>query len=140
MDAVATVEAANRAFYEAFEAKDLDAMSDVWEHSDRVTCTHPGWATLRGWGRISASFYALFQGQPPQFVLTQEHVEVVGDLAWVSVDENLLGAHGGSTVAATNLFSRTDEGVWKMVCHHGSVVSSPGFDDRDRGDDDADQA
>ncbi|MDQ4098748.1 MAG: DUF4440 domain-containing protein, partial [Actinomycetota bacterium] len=26
-------------------------MSRVWEHSERVVCTHPGWATLRGWSR-----------------------------------------------------------------------------------------
>jgi ketosteroid isomerase-like protein len=127
MDVVATVDAANQAFYAAFEAKDLDAMSDVWEHSDRCMCTHPGWATLRGWGRVSASFYALFQGQPPQFVLTQQRIEVMGDLAWVSVDENLLGADGGATVAALNLFCRRGDGEWKMVCHHGSVVSAPGF-------------
>jgi ketosteroid isomerase-like protein len=130
MEAVATVEAANRAFYEAFEAKDLDAMSDLWEHSDRAMCTHPGWATLRGWGRVSASFFALFQGQPLQFVLTQQRVEVMGDLAWVSVDENLLGVHGGATVAALNLFCRRpDDGAWKLVCHHGSVVSAPGIGD-----------
>jgi ketosteroid isomerase-like protein len=133
MDAVATIEAANRAFYEAFETSDLDAMSDLWEHSDRATCTHPGWATLRGWGRVSASFFALFQGQSPQFVLTQQRVEVLGDLAWVSVDENLLGVHGGATVAATNLFyRRPGEEAWKMVCHHGSVVTTsqaPGTDE-----------
>ena len=47
----AAVRAANRAFYDAFEARDLDAMSDVWEHADRVSCTHPGWRTLHGLGR-----------------------------------------------------------------------------------------
>ena len=129
-DAAGHVEAANKAFYEAFEAHDLDAMSDVWEHSDRALCTHPGWATLRGWGRVSASFFALFQGQPLQFVLTQERVEVSGDLAWVSVDENLLGAQGGATVAALNLFARDPvNGAWKMVGHHGSVVSLPMADE-----------
>lgn len=141
MDAVATIEAANLAFYEAFEAKDLDAMSDLWEHSDRATCTHPGWATLRGWGRISASFFALFQGQPPQFVLTQQRVEVMGELAWVSVDENLLGAHGGATVAATNLFfRRPDDGAWKLVCHHGSIVTAPGFGEAGDADQEADES
>ena len=49
-DETAVLEA-NRAFYAAFEARDIDAMSDVWEHSDRSACTHPGWPTLRGWGR-----------------------------------------------------------------------------------------
>ena len=115
----------NRAFYAAFEARDLDAMSDVWEHSDRTVCTHPGWATLRGWGAISGSWFALFQGpQHLQFVLTQEQVEVVGDVAWVAVDENLLGDQGGATVAALNLFARAaGDGAWRMVAHHGSPVS-----------------
>ncbi len=101
-------------------------MSDLWERSDRSSCTHPGWATLRGWGPIASSFFALFQGpQQLQFVLTEERVALVGDLAWVSVDENLLGAQAGATVAALNLFVRSPlDGEWRMVCHHGSVVSN----------------
>jgi hypothetical protein len=100
-------------------------MSAAWERSERATCTHPGWATLRGWGPIAASFFALFQGpQHLQFVLTEERVEVVGDTAWVVVDENLLGAQGGATVAAMNLFLRSPrDGSWRLVCHHGSVVN-----------------
>ena len=69
----AAVRAANQAFYDAFEARDLDAMSDVWEHSDRVSCTHPGWRTLHGWGAVSGSWFALFGGPSPlQFILTDE--------------------------------------------------------------------
>jgi ketosteroid isomerase-like protein len=99
-------------------------MSDVWEHSDRSVCTHPGWVTLRGWGKISASFFALFQGsQHLQFVLTDERGDVVGESGWVSLDENLLGDQGGATVAALNVFVRDAEGTWRMVCHHGSAIS-----------------
>jgi ketosteroid isomerase-like protein len=119
----AEVRAANRAFYEAFEARDLDAMSDVWEHDDRVTCTHPGWRTLRGWGAVSASWFALFGGPSPlQFILTDEHVAVAGDAAWVTVDENLISADGSGTVAAVNVFVRSD-GRWRLVAHHGSAVA-----------------
>lgn len=115
--------AANRRYYEAFEARDLDAMSDLWERSPRVLCTHPGWATLRGWGPVAASFFTLFQnGQRLQFVLTEERTVVAGDTAWVSVDENLLGDQGGVTVATVNIFVRGPGGDWRMVCHHGSVV------------------
>jgi ketosteroid isomerase-like protein len=125
IDAVGAVLAANHCFYDAFERRDLDAMSDLWDRSDRSTCTHPGWATLRGWGRIASSFFALFQGpQSLQFLLTEEQAHVLGDVAWVSVDENLLGAEGGATVAALNVFVRDGEGRWRMVCHHGSVVNS----------------
>jgi ketosteroid isomerase-like protein len=116
------VRAANQAFYRAFEAADIDAMSDVWEHSDRVSCVHPGWSVLRGWASVSASWMALFtQGDALQFILTDEHVAVVGDTAWVTVDENILAGRSGSTVAAINVFVRHDHG-WHMVAHHGAGV------------------
>ena len=116
--------AANRSFYEAFEARDLGAMSDVWEHSDRVTCTHPGWTRLDGWGSISASFYALFgNGAPIQFILTNERVEVAGDTAWVVAEENILGDDAGATAVGLNLFVR-DRTAWKLVAHHASQVLS----------------
>lgn len=115
----------------------MDAMSDLWERSERATCTHPGWATLRGWGPIAASFFALFQGaRQMQFVLTEERAQVVGDMAWVSVDENLLGDQSGATIAAINIFVRALDrvqggaagpeeggGTWRLVCHHGSIVN-----------------
>ncbi len=124
MDKPADVAAANQEYYRAFEAGDMDAMSDVWEHSDRVVCTHPGWSTLRGWGPVAASYATLFQnGQHLQFVLTEERVTLHGDAAWVSLDENLLGDQGGVTVATLNVFARTD-GRWCMVCHHGSAVAA----------------
>lgn len=119
----AAVRAANRAFYDAFEARDLDAMSDVWEHADRVSCTHPGWRTLHGWGAVSGSWFALFGGPSLlQFILTNEQVSVAGDTAWVTVDENLISLDGGGTVAAMNLFVRAGD-RWRCVAHHGSAVA-----------------
>lgn len=100
-------------------------MSDVWEHSDRVSCTHPGWSTLRGWGAVSGSFLVLFRSPAAlQFILTDVVAEVAGDVAWVTLDENLLGDQGGGTVAALNLFTRVDGGGrWRMVVHQASPVA-----------------
>lgn len=127
--AVEAVSAANAAFYAAFEAADLDAMDAVWEHSDRVVCTHPGWATLRGWPAVRESWQGLLQGPDRlQFILTDAVVEVAGGAGWVTVDENLLGGSGGArgTVAALNVFVRSPQG-WIMVAHHGSpVMARPG--------------
>lgn len=132
------VRRANDAFYTAFEARDLDAVSEVWEHSPRVVCTHPGWATLRGWAQVSASFYALFRNsQHLQFILTEQQAEVAGDAAWVSVDENILEAEGGTTVAALNLFMRGADGRWLMVAHHASPVTASADLVGDDGGDDA---
>ncbi len=126
-DDLEDVLAANRAFYDAFEARDLDAMSDLWEHSDRVVCTHPGWATLRGWASVSSSWFALFSGaERLQFILTNPRAVVEGDAAWVTVDENILGNNVGGTIAALNVFVRRDQG-WAVVAHHGSPVAAEGL-------------
>ncbi len=120
---------ANAAFYRAFEEADLDAMSDLWEHSDRVSCVHPGWSALRGWAEVAASWATLFGGrQRLQFILTDARAVVAGEVGWVSVDENLLAGDvaGGSgstgTVAAINVFVRRGDS-WRMVAHHGAPVA-----------------
>lgn len=115
------VRAANAAFYAAFEARDLDAMSDVWEHTDRVTCVHPGWPILAGWASVAASWFALFDGpQRLQFIVTDEQVHVEGGTAWVTCNENLIDAGGTQAVAATNVFVLGSG--WRLVHHHGSPV------------------
>jgi ketosteroid isomerase-like protein len=121
-DSEATVLAANQAFYAAFEARDLGAMDAVWEPSDRVLCTHPGWPTLRGRDVVMQSWDGLFRGpQRLQFILTNETVAVQGDTAWVALDENLLDQGPGGTVAALNVFVAAGD-RWLMVAHHGSSV------------------
>jgi ketosteroid isomerase-like protein len=137
VDDVEAVRAANAAFYSAFEAGDLDAMAEVWEHSDRIAVTHPGWPTLRGWPSVAGSWDAIFRNTPYiQFVLTGDEVVVAGDAAWVTLDENILQATGspdggaadtqefsGARVAAVNVFVRGRDG-WRMVVHHGSPVNA----------------
>ena len=120
-----TVLQALNAFYDAFERRDFDTMSDLWEHSDRVVCTHPGWSTLRGWGHVGGSWVALLQNeQRLQFILTNEHVGIEGDVAWVTVDENILDGPINNTVSAMKVFVRSPDSTfgWRIVAHHGSVV------------------
>jgi ketosteroid isomerase-like protein len=100
------VSAANQSFYIAHETRDIEAMTAIWEHSDRVVCVHPGWPILRGWDDVLQSWVGIFRGPgQSQFILT-----------------NLVDANGAGTIAATNLFVRDHEGEWKLVTHHGSPV------------------
>jgi ketosteroid isomerase-like protein len=123
-DVVRAVLDANRAFYDAHEARDMTAMTSVWEHSDRVVCIHPGWPILRTWPEVGESWRRILSGPGRnQFIVTNEAVAVDGDLAWVTCDENLVAGGATGTVAATNLFARHDDG-WKLVVHHGSPVAS----------------
>lgn len=129
--------AINRAFYEAFEAADFNAMSDLWVHEDRAVCVHPGWTALRGWAAIAASWVAMFDGpQQIQFIVTDEHVSVNGGSAWVSCDENLLTVGASATVNALNVFERSASGEWRMVAHHGAPVMIASDDPDDADEDD----
>src|SRR2546421_709306 len=51
-DEAAAVQAANQAFYRAFEALDLAAMDAVWAHEGACTCLHPGWPLCNGWAQV----------------------------------------------------------------------------------------
>jgi ketosteroid isomerase-like protein len=119
---IAEVLAANQAFYDAHEQRDIEAMRAVWEHSDRVVCVHPGWPILRTWRHVEDSWRRILEGPGRnQFILTNEAVALDGDLAWVTLDENLVAVGGTGTVAATNLYARTGD-RWLLVVHHGSPV------------------
>ena len=114
---------ANQAFYDAHEARDLDEMINVWSTGDDLVCVHPGWPILRGWNDVLQSWVGIFRGPgQSQFILTNESISTKGDIAWVTLDENLVDANGAGTIAATNLFVRDHEGEWKLVSHHGSPV------------------
>jgi ketosteroid isomerase-like protein len=120
--AIEDVLAANRSFYDAHEARDLDAMRAVWDHGEHTVCIHPGWPILRGWPEIEESWRRIFDGPGRnQFIVTNEAVMSLGEMAWITLDENLVDQFATGTVAATNVFVRTS-GSWRMVLHHGSPV------------------
>ena len=119
---IAEILAANQAFYDAHEQRDIEAMRAVWEHSERVVCIHPGWPILRTWTQVEDSWRRILAGPGRnQFILTNEAVAVDGDIAWVTLDENLVDSGGTGTVAATNMYARS-AGRWLLVVHHGSPV------------------
>lgn len=122
MTAVDDVRAANEAFYLAHEERDIGAMYAVWEHADRVVCVHPGWPILRGWDEVVESWRRIFEGPGRnQFLLTNESIDVGTDLAWVTLEENLVDRDNVVAIAASNVFARTDDG-WKLIAHHASPI------------------
>lgn len=128
MDPAADVLAANQSFYDAHEARDLDAMAALWSSGGDVVCVHPGWPILRGAEQVLASWRAIFAGPGRnQFILTNLSVDVGGDVAWVTLEENLVDRGSTAAIVATNVFRRTD-GAWRMVAHHASPVLARAVD------------
>jgi ketosteroid isomerase-like protein len=142
-DLRAEVEAANAAFYTAFETADLDGMRDLWLEDPETLCVHPGALPVRGTPAISRS-WALIMANTPyiQFFLTDVEVSVLRsddrEVASVTCTENVLTADegmdqdsfGGAKAIATNVFVRTPEG-WRLWIHHASPVLSGRHDDEE---------
>ena len=111
------------AFYEAFEAKDVEAMMATWADDEEIVCVHPGGTRLVGYDAVRAGWEQLFAGDARlTFRLDQVVViETVG-LAMQSAVENLHAAgRAQASAIATNVFMRTPSG-WRMVCHHASAA------------------
>ena len=124
---------ANRAFYSALEAGDLDAVREVWAPGPDSVCVHPGITpihgtagVLRSWAMVMASMAYV------QFFLTDVEVTVSGeDLAVVTLSENVLAAGDstpeaqfqGAHTRAVNVFTRVD-GRWRLWLHQSTPVLS----------------
>ena len=124
----AAVEAANEAFYNAFEAMDIERMQQLWDDADDTVCVHPGWPALRGPSRIMRSWAVIFANTAYiQFFLTDTEVLVADDIAVVRCGENIMTAPdepgSDATVVATNIFRRRPDG-WRLWLHHASPVLS----------------
>lgn len=130
----AAVEAANAAFYAAFEEADVDAMADIWddEQPEALTCIHPGWPPLRGREQVLRSWSALMANtEYIQFFLTDVTVAVEGDIAVVTCTENVLTgvteSGGAGAAVATNVFRRRGPHGWRLQVHHaGPLLGEPG--------------
>ena len=95
---------ANESFYRAFESLDIKEMEKIWAKETQVQCGHPGWRILRGWDVVMESWRRIFENTPAiRFMLTDVSIEIRGNLAWITLYENLNSALEGQTVSATIL-------------------------------------
>ncbi len=120
------VRLANQAFYRAFESLELSRMDEVWAHDGLVTCVHPGWPLAEGWAAVRQSWDTIFRNTHEiRFEVTEERIDVQGDLAWVVCVERVSSGTDRGAVLATNVLRRSRDGLWRLVHHHGSPYVAP---------------
>jgi uncharacterized protein (TIGR02246 family) len=118
-----TPQDAEAAFYEALEARDLEAMMEVWAEDEDIVCVHPGGPRLAGYDQVRASWAQILgSGQRLKVHVSNQVVLPGMMLAVHSVHENILvqgEPRPRAPIAATNVYLRTGNG-WRMILHHGS--------------------
>ena len=129
-----TPAAAERAFYDAMERADLDALARVWATGEGVCCVHPGTDRIRGRAAVLDSFARMFAGDAR---LAFEIVDVTradaGGLAVHHARERIsVGGRLAGVMAATNVYVLEGDG-WRMLMHHASHEGGSPADDRGSG-------
>ena len=117
----AAVLAANTAYYDAFAAGDLTAMSRLWAENE-VSCIHPGWPVLLGRSAILDSYRNILSNPK------REHIEHRNATVIVSGNEGRvfcveLIEGGAFALAATNWFRHVD-GTWRIIHHQASPIAT----------------
>jgi ketosteroid isomerase-like protein len=122
--------AANRAFYDAFEALDMERMAACWSSAGHVACLHPGGPWQRGWDEVREGWEAIMANTGYiEFEIAGAAVTRVDPVAWVTCSERITTAGAGGApavaeIAATNLFVLETTG-WRIALHHASPVVRP---------------
>jgi ketosteroid isomerase-like protein len=125
-----SVLAANRAFYEAFAKRDVEALSDLLAAETPGACVHPGWPPLLGRERVLESWRGILRGASPLAITYSDATaHLLGDAAYVICIEHLADGE----LVATNIFVR-ENGAWKLSHHHAGAIA---FSTRERDDDES---
>ena len=124
-----TPEAAEAAFYTAFEARDLDAMMAVWDSNDSIACIHPLTAPLNGRGPVAAGWQSIFEAAghfqiqieiAHQIHETTQVIRIVREYLVIGQE-----SEPRSPILATNVYRKESDG-WHLVLHHASPLQVGG--------------
>jgi ketosteroid isomerase-like protein len=130
-----SAQAAEAAFYTAFQRADVDAMMEVWAEDDAVFCVHPGGGRLSGVAAVRVAWRSIFSGGPRlHFELDELQRLTLPTVAVHTLYERIsVRGEGGPPhlVMATNIYLLTVSG-WRMLGHHASPLprSLPGAETR----------
>ncbi len=125
--------ASNEAFYDAFNARDIDAMDHLWAKLAPVVCLHPGSTALHGRSQVIRSWQSILSSDgAPRVSVEGPRVVMLGETAMVLCYERVTDPDTGTgaVLAATNVFVR-ENGEWRLVHHHSSAIGRIVTDDSD---------
>ena len=118
-----SAEEAEEAFYQAFQAADLEAMMAVWADEEAIVCIHPMSQRLQGPQAVREGWQRIFEsGATLRFDLTDVQYTQGSGLSVHCLQENITYGprfEQQSVVLSTNVYAEFASG-WRMVAHHAS--------------------
>lgn len=121
-----TSEAAEKAFYAAFQEQDVEWMMSIWSEDDNITCIHPGGTRLEGQKNIRESWEQIFRHENGiKFEINQKRVQLENQIAIHHVIESIyMDGELQSEIIATNVYRKSNDS-WHIVLHHASPELRP---------------
>lgn len=112
-------------FYDAFNIRDLEKMSQNWAQTEEIAMDNPLGGIRRGWDEIKAVYERIFSGPARVYVEFYDYTLHEADGMFYAVGRERGEFRVGETVIplairTTRIF-RMMEGRWRQVHHHGSI-------------------
>jgi ketosteroid isomerase-like protein len=125
-----SAQAAETAFYAAFENADYVAMAAVWSPDDDIECIHPLGERLMGPKAVGNSWRRMFSGgKRMKFRLAHTKCFQTEQLAIHILYENItIAGKQQPPLIATNIYRFNGHG-WHMIHHHASPATDIGKTD-----------
>lgn len=119
-------QAAEDAYYDAFDDFDIEGMMKVWADSDETVCLLPMFPALKGRAAIRKAFEPLLDSKG-EFEIQVKHLHWIeqDNLAIHLVEEAIKSPNvPNQSVYANNIYQKGPNG-WRMIMHQNSPVPVP---------------
>ena len=112
-------------FYDAFNGRDLEKMSENWAQTGDIAMDNPLGGIKRGWDEIKAVYERIFNGPARVYVEFYDYtIRESGEMFYAVGRERGEFRRGDTVIPlairTTRIFRKLD-GRWRQVHHHGSI-------------------
>jgi len=123
----ASPEEVEKAFYEAVERQDINALMSLWSNDEEIVCIHPNGQRVSGVEEVRKSFAQAMEDPPVRIAKSQQARWEGAVMALYQNIETVLnketGQPGGVPLFVSHIFMLGAHG-WRMVCRHSTSTTT----------------
>jgi len=112
-------------FYRAFNARDLQKMTENWLQTEAASMSNPLGGVRRGWDEISTVYKRLFHGKATVYVEFYDYSIHQSEQFFCAVGRErgyfeMAGQKLDLAIRTSRIYQK-QSGLWKQLHHHGSI-------------------